>query len=1135
MGLRRRQRGSDPRRTYAAEQFRLGLHYQRLPSGDRGANIQRSIEYFTEALRFFTADAAPAEHAQTLNNLGFAYAELPAGDRSANLAKAIDCYTQALRLLTAKAAPAAYLTTQINLGNAYRAIPAGDRAANLAKAIDCFTEALQRATGKAAPVEYAKILNNLGLTYAELPTGDRAANLAKAIDCYTQALRLRTAKTAPAVYATTQYNLGTTYLELPTGDRAANLAKAINCYTQALRPLTAETAPAEYAKVLNNLGFAYAELPAGDRSANLAKAIDCHTHALRLTRDTAPDDHATAQFNLGNAYVKLRTGDRSANLARAIDCYTEALGFYTAENAPDNYAMTQIALGDAYHYQAFSTGDRAANVARAIDCFTEALRFCTAENAPAKYAMTQNHLGLAYAGLPTGDRAANLARAIDCFTEASRFYTADTAPAKYAMTQNNLGMAWGELFTVDRTVNLARAIDCYSEALRFFTIQTAPSQYAGTQNNLGTVYRMLPTGDRAANLARAIDCHTEALRFTTADAEPDWYAMTQNNLGLAYAELPTGDRAANLAKAIDCHTEALRFLTAEATPALHRAAAVNLGSIFFRQGRWAEAHTALSSAIRAGEFLYQATGTQTGRHAELGAAGNAVASDAYCLGRLGRLAEAVERLEAGRARALGEALARDRAALEEARAVDRAAFIAVAERIKNLEAEGRRAEDTEAFPAPGRQSFAQRSAELVQAREDLGGVIQRIRAYLPGFMGEGLDYPEIAAAASPGRPVVYLLTTSRGGLALLVPAGSQAPAPEHAVWLDAFTTGQLAELLERRDPSGQARGGYLAGQRSGDLDQLAADVAQTTEILRRQALGPLAERLAELGVAAATVIPVGLLSLLPLPAAAPDGCTIALAPSARALRAARHAWRERAEETPVLLAVGNPLPPPAGSSALEYAGLEVRAIERFFTAGSRRVLPEEGATRKAVAQCLPGATHVHLACHGEFNPSEPLDSALYLAGEDRLTLRGLLDGNLELSSQRLAVLSACQTGLTEFERVPDEVIGLPAGFLQAGIPGAVSTLWPVNDQSTAVLVAEFYRLLLAEQENPATALHRARGHLRDATARDLAEWFEQCYQDSGGTDQAAYEAATELRFRHGLMDRPYAEPVYWAGFVYTGP
>ena len=115
------------------------------------------------------------------------------------------------------------------------------------------------------------------------------------------------------------------------------------------------------------------------------------------------------------------------------------------------------------------------------------------------------------------------------------------------------------------------------------------------------------------------------------------------------------------------------------------------------------------------------------------------------------------------------------------------------------------------------------------------------------------------------------------------------------------------------------------------------------------------------------------------------------------------------------------------------------------------------------------------------------------------------------------------------------MIGLPAGFLQAGVPGVVATLWPVNDQSTAVLVAEFYRLLLAERHDPATALARARGFLRDATARELAEWFDRRYEESGGTDRAAYEAAADLHSHPDLADRPYADPVYWAGFVYSGP
>ena len=238
--------------------------------------------------------------------------------------------------------------------------------------------------------------------------------------------------------------------------------------------------------------------------------------------------------------------------------------------------------------------------------------------------------------------------------------------------------------------------------------------------------------------------------------------------------------------------------------------------------------------------------------------------------------------------------------------------------------------------------------------------------------------------------------------------------------------------------------GYLVGQMTGDPAQLATAVTENIEILRRDLLGPLAKRLAELGVAAATVVPVGRLSLLPLSAAAPDGCTIALAPIGTRAAGGKSALRERAGKAPVLLAVGNPLPLPAGWNALKYAGVEVRAIEQFFAAGSRRILPEQAATAKAVAQGLPGATHLHLACHGGFDPVEPLDSALYLADGDRLTLRDLLDGNLDLSSQRLAVLSACQTGITEFERSPTKSSACPRGSCRPGSPA----WWPRSGRST---------------------------------------------------------------------------------------
>jgi CHAT domain-containing protein len=99
----------------------------------------------------------------------------------------------------------------------------------------------------------------------------------------------------------------------------------------------------------------------------------------------------------------------------------------------------------------------------------------------------------------------------------------------------------------------------------------------------------------------------------------------------------------------------------------------------------------------------------------------------------------------------------------------------------------------------------------------------------------------------------------------------------------------------------------------------------------------------------------------------------------------------------------------------------------------------------------------------------------------------------------------------------------------------VATLWPVDDVSTALLMAEFYRLLIAGRLDPALALHRARAHLRDSSPAqlDLAGWFERRYEASGGTDTHAFEAARHFR-AHGDAAPPFADPYYWAGFTNTG-
>jgi CHAT domain-containing protein len=57
--------------------------------------------------------------------------------------------------------------------------------------------------------------------------------------------------------------------------------------------------------------------------------------------------------------------------------------------------------------------------------------------------------------------------------------------------------------------------------------------------------------------------------------------------------------------------------------------------------------------------------------------------------------------------------------------------------------------------------------------------------------------------------------------------------------------------------------------------------------------------------------------------------------------------------------------------------------------------------------------------------------------------------------------------------LPDEVVALPTGLLQAGVAGIVASQWSVPDRATAMLMAEFYRCWRRDRLAPAAALRAA--------------------------------------------------------------
>ena len=99
----------------------------------------------------------------------------------------------------------------------------------------------------------------------------------------------------------------------------------------------------------------------------------------------------------------------------------------------------------------------------------------------------------------------------------------------------------------------------------------------------------------------------------------------------------------------------------------------------------------------------------------------------------------------------------------------------------------------------------------------------------------------------------------------------------------------------------------------------------------------------------------------------------------------------------------------------------------------------------------PAAGKLHIAAHGIFRSDNPMFSSLRL-GETWLNLFDIF--NLQLGAE-LTTLSACETGMSAVWE-GDELLGLARGFLYAGTPSLVVSLWTVNDRSTAQLMRRFY-------------------------------------------------------------------------------
>ena len=120
---------------------------------------------------------------------------------------------------------------------------------------------------------------------------------------------------------------------------------------------------------------------------------------------------------------------------------------------------------------------------------------------------------------------------------------------------------------------------------------------------------------------------------------------------------------------------------------------------------------------------------------------------------------------------------------------------------------------------------------------------------------------------------------------------------------------------------------------------------------------------------------------------------------------------------------------------------------------------------------------VHFSTHGLLDSRHPELSGLVLSLVDEAGRPQ--DGFLRLDdiytlrlNADMVVLSACQTGLGK-EVKGEGLIGLVRGFMYAGAPRVMASMWEVDDAATAELMKHFYKGVLQEKLTPAAALRAA--------------------------------------------------------------
>jgi CHAT domain-containing protein/tetratricopeptide (TPR) repeat protein len=874
----------------------------------------------------------------------------------------------------------------------------------------------------------------------------------------------------------------------------AALQKAIVQYQQAVPLWRAAGERRREASTFYNIGLIY------DSSGEMQKALDYFNQALLLFRaENDRQREANTLHNIGRIYNS--TGEKQ----KALDHYHQALLLKRAENDRRGEANTLNSIGVTY----FSLGDNE----RALDHLSQALRLRQTEGNQEEQASILNNLGLVY------DSSGEKQKALDYFHQALRLRQTTGSRRGEANALGNIARVYSSLGEKQK------ALDYYNQALLIFRASADHAGEATTLHNLGAVYA--PLGENQ----KALDHYSRALMLRRAMGDRQGEASTLHNIAMVYQSLDKLSEALAHSQAALYVVESLRSRVASqelrssyfASAQKYYELNIDLLMQLHKQ-RPSEGHALAALEISERARVRSLLETLTEARADIRHAidPSLLQRERLLQRQLNARAESQMRLlrgehtekeAAGAEKELKEYLAQYQDVQGQIRATSpRYAALTQPQPLTVKEIQQQALDENtllleyalgsershlwavspgsitsyELPPRADVEAAARRAYELLTARQLMAGEAeQQWRARISQAEAE---YQGVAAALSELLlgPVTSLLGNKRlvivaDGALQYVPFAA-LPKPE-----EKGEKGKWKESRQALSPSPLRRSPLIVNHAIISLPS-----ASVLAVLRQETAGrkPVA----------------GSVVVLADPVFDKDDDRVARQAETQAEAKAKDGTSRTAEHHPVgdlrqavrdvgITAAGSVIP------RLPFSRQEADAIVASAPAGSSmKALNFKASRATATSADLGKYRIIHFATHGLLNARHPELSGVVLSLVDEqgqpqdgfLRLHEIY--NLDLPAE-LVVLSACQTALGKEIR-GEGVVGLVRGFMYAGAPRVVASLWKVDDSATAKMMEHFYRGMLKEGLRPAEALRRAQMAM--------------------------------------LRQNRWQSPYYWAGFVLLG-